>query len=51
MFGKLMKDRYDALGLECVLACKDLPAKTSAFRFLCDKLGVAVPEQPDRQAR
>ena len=44
MFGKLMKDRYDALGLECVFAHADQPADISIAEFLCDKLGVTAPE-------
>ena len=51
MFGKLMRDRYEALGLECVVLCKDLPADVSIFGFLCDKLGVEEPAQPNREAR
>ncbi len=44
MFGKLMKDRYDALGLECVFTHGDLATDVSIFEYICGKLGVTVPE-------
>lgn len=50
-FGFLLKEKLDAIGVECILKLReDYPegaqsqAVRDQVRFLCEKLGVAVPE-------
>ena len=40
MFGRLMKDKYDALGLTCVFRAADVKSEVSAWGFLTDVLDV-----------
>lgn len=39
-YGELMKERYDALGLSCELACPSRPPARPPLEFLCDVLGI-----------
>ena len=41
MFGKLLKDRCDALGVRCILSCKDVRADLDELEFLQDVFGLA----------
>jgi acetyl esterase/lipase len=40
MFGKLLKDRCEELGVRCVFTCRDVPAETTAIDFVKDVFGV-----------
>ena len=49
MFGKMMQDKYNELGLECTLSAEDVPAKESEWEFLCSHWGLdprGESEQP-----
>ncbi|MCA9417259.1 MAG: alpha/beta hydrolase [Candidatus Omnitrophica bacterium] len=45
MFGKLMQDKYQALGLECTLSANDVPAEESEWEFLYRHMGLKAKEQ------